>query len=254
MKRLTLPAVLLLVACSVEAPAPETSHAEPALAPATLPIDDAAGHRMEALTQEGDRWCTENHTWCVQSGEQTAGLVRQGDASLPLPAPGAPWPNVILTGPESALIGLITSESQMYSGGDASTTHLTLYDVSGGAVRAVGTMPLTGAAAIRACFNEDDQQRRAGACQDRYTFVSRVSIDAENTGGPPRIVLETAAGTFPGQVSRQEDSSERAPLTEQDLVWWQDDACSFRRVYTLGADGTYAPDQPLPACGDYLEP
>ena len=115
--------------------------------------------------------------------------------------------------------------------------------------------PFFGAAAmIRACFDEDDEEQRAGACHDQYTFVTRISLDEGVSEGAPRIMLETAAGSYPGRVTRQADSLEQAPLTQADLVWAQDATCSYRRTYTRSADGLYAPDQPLPPCTDYLEP
>ena len=72
--------------------------------------------------------------------------------------------------------------------------------------------------------------------------------------GAPHIVLETAAGSYPGRVTRNADSLEAPALTQADLVWAHDETCSYRRTYSQGADGLYAPDQALPACSDYLEP
>jgi len=115
-------------------------------------------------------------------------------------------------------------------------------------------MPLSASSMVRACFDEQDEQQRAGACHDQYAFVTRISLDEGVTEGAPRIMLETAAGSFPGRVTRTADSLEAAPLTEADLVWAQDETCSYRRTYAHGADGLYAPDQPLPPCSDYLEP
>ena len=115
-------------------------------------------------------------------------------------------------------------------------------------------MPLGGSADVRACFDEDDEKQRAGACHDQYTFVTRITLDESVREGAPRIMLETAAGSYPGRVTRNADSLEQSPLTETDLVWAHDATCSYRRTYSRGADGLYAPDRPLPACADYLEP
>jgi len=84
--------------------------------------------------------------------------------------------------------------------------------------------------------------------------VTRISLDEGVADGSPRIILETAAGSYPGAVTRTADSLEQPALTEADLVWAQDQTCTFRRTYTRGPDGLYAPDQPLPGCSDYLEP
>ncbi|MCA8887142.1 MAG: hypothetical protein KDA35_10960, partial [Hyphomonadaceae bacterium] len=107
---------------------------------------------------------------------------------------------------------------------------------------------------VRACFNQEDETLRAGACHDQYRFVSRISLDESVSEGAPRVLLETAAGSFPGRVTRDADSLEAAPLTQADLVWAHDETCSYRRIYSQGSDGLYAPNQPLPACTDYLEP
>jgi hypothetical protein len=115
-------------------------------------------------------------------------------------------------------------------------------------------MPLDASSMVRACFDEADETQRAGACHDEYRFVSRISLNEGVAEGAPQIVLETAAGSYPGRVTRSADSTEAPALTQADLVWAQDSTCSFRRTYSRGADGLYTPDQALPPCADYLEP
>jgi hypothetical protein len=253
MKKFFVLAALLLAACSAEAPAPGAVTEEPALAPVSLPMSDQAGNRMEALTQNQTRWCTGDETWCVEGGETRANVL-DGEETIILPAGGEVWPAIVRIGGDSALVGLITSDNQMYSGGGAQTQQLVLYEVGDSQAREMVRLPYSGSVQIRACFSEEDEQQRDGACHDLYTFVSRVSLDQGVASGAPRLVLETAAGTFPGSVTRNADSLERAPLQESDLVWGHDGTCSYRRVYARGADGLYAPDQPVPACSDYLEP
>jgi hypothetical protein len=243
MKRMIIALTTLLVAACAPA-APTEPPGPPELDAVTLPLADQAGNRMEALTQNGARWCTEDNVWCVEGAAVTATFA-SGAPAVTLPAEGEIWPVIVRSG-ESAL--------QMYSGGGGRAQHLTLYDVAGGAAREVARMPLSGSADIRACFDEADERQRAGACRDEYQFISRLLIDETVASGPPVLILETEAGSYPGRVTRTADSLEQPPLTDADLVWAQDESCTFRRTYTRGADGLYAPNEPLPGCSDYLEP
>jgi len=256
--RLMLAAALLAVgACS---PAAETAATAPSTPPAleavTLPQSDGAGNQMVALEQigEGGMFCAGGEAWCVLTGDEGAVSVAQdGGAQVALPTRGERWPNAIVS-QGAAIVGVIETETQTYSGGGGSASHLTLYRVANGAAMEIAKLPYAAAIDIRACFTEEDTRRRMDACSDQYNFVSRVRLDETVTSGAPRIVLETAAGTFPGRVTRGEDSLERSALTQADLVWAQDDVCSFRRTYSATAAGPYAPDAELPACSDYLEP
>jgi hypothetical protein len=250
MKRLMIVAALLACACTpptTDESAPNT--AAPSLPSVTLPVSDQAGNRMEALIQHGERWCTDDGVWCVESGLVSA----NGAPAIALPGEGELWA-VILRSGETALVGRTTIESTPYSGGGAHAMHLTFYEIANGAAREVLRIPYAASAMIRACFSEQDEEARAGACHDEYAFNTRISLDESVSGGSPRIVLETAAGSYPGAVTRTTDSAERGVLTEADLVWAHDETCSYRRTYTRGADGLYTPDQELPACSDYLEP
>lgn len=255
MKKLLLACVagLALGACGSE-PA-HNPGSPPALEAPTLPIADAAGNRMEALGAPGPNGvCTQDGVWCVlQDGE-----VRNGAASagrLPPPAEGVSlWPVIVRAADnQTALLGVVRTQSQMYSGGDGSAGHLTLIQIGGGAAREAGSLPLGGVINIRACFDEEDQRNRQGACSDQYWLVSRVALDETSTDAP-RFTLRTEAATFPGRLSRGEDSTQKPPLQQSDLVWTRDETCSFERTYARGGDGIYAPNEALPACADYLEP
>lgn len=263
--KLLMIAAAVLLACACTPPASEmtANTAEPSLPAVTLPLADQAGNRMVALTQEGDRFCTGDGVWCaIQDGDGV--LVTHGGANAGSIAVGAAddgttwtvWPTIVRVGRDDAslLIGVVMSTHQMYSGGGGEASQLIVYNVTGGVANEAVRMPLSASSDVRACFNEEDEKQRAGACHDQYDFVTRISLDESVTAGAPRIVLETAAGSYPGRVTRNADSLEAAPLTEADLVWSHDETCSYRRTYSQGADGLYAPDQPLPACSDYLEP
>ncbi|MBL8546813.1 MAG: hypothetical protein JNL81_10130 [Hyphomonadaceae bacterium] len=263
MKRLMIAAALLACACTPPVTEEAVNTAEPSLPGVTLPVADQAGNRMEALSQTSERWCTGDGVWCavndgvgvaVTKGGESVGMIHVAE-----PADGdswEAWPVIVRIGRDdnSVLLGVTQTTHQMYSGGGGQATQLVLYAVAGGAANEVVRMPLGATADIRACFSEDDERQRAGACHDQYTFATRISLDEGVAEGAPRIMLETAAGSFPGRVTRNADSLAAAPLTQADLVWAQDETCSYRRTYSRGADGLYTPDQPLPACADYLEP
>jgi hypothetical protein len=221
---------------------------------------------MEALSQNGDAWCSADNLWCVRSFENEWTVVH-GVSSVALPVTDegevSAWPVLIRTtelGP--VYVGLVQTVQQMYSGGGGSAARVTVYEVMPTdpgirIVRSMATLPLSGSADIRACFDEGDERQRAGACRDQYTFVTRISLDQTVTEGKPRLVLETAAGSYPGRVTRSADSLAAAPLREEDLVWARDETCSYRRVFTRTGETlgrAYIPDAPLPECADYLEP
>lgn len=251
MKRFIVCAALL-AACSQQAP--ETDAGPPAeLAPVTLPVADQAGNRMEALTQNGARWCAADNAWCVEADETGARAIN-GATTIALGEPADVWPSIIRNADGSVVVGLIRTQSQMYSGGGGEAGELALFTVANGAAQAAGTLPYSGSLMIRACFSEEDQRARGDACHDEYDFATRISLNESAGTGPAQILLETAATTFPGRLSRNEDSTEKPPLQASDLVTWTDPTCSYRRTYVRGADGRYAPDQPLPDCSQYLEP
>lgn len=263
MKRLMTAAALLACACTPPAAQNAANTAEPSLPSVTLPIADQAGNRMETLTQNGERWCTSDGLWCVTTlDDSTVSARQENGAATTIPITDVAegdswglWPRVVrIGGDESVLLGVVRTTHQMYSGGGGEASQLVLYAVRDGIANETVRMPLSGGAHVRACFGEDDEKQRAGACHDQYTFVTRISLDESVSEGAPKILLETAAGSYPGRVTRNADSLEQPPLTQADLVWARDATCSYRRTYARGADGLYAPDQPLPACADYLEP
>jgi len=265
MKRLMIAAAALL-ACACTPPATEedaVNTAEPTLPGVTLPVADQAGNRMEALTQNGDRWCTGDGVWCTVNDGAGVTVTKGGASVATIPVAEAEegdawesWPVIVRVGRDdaSAIVGVVHTDNEPYSGGGGAASQLVLYSVSGGAANETVRMPLSGSKMIRACFDETDSDRRVGACHDEYAFVTRISLDEEVSDGAPRLILQTAAGAFPRSAALNIDSEEEPPLTQADLVWSPDQTCSYRRTYSRGADGLYMPDQPLPPCADYLEP
>ena len=178
-------------------------------------------------------------------------IVRLGNSALSVVAQGEALDSAVL-------IGVEARTSAGYSGGAASATDLQLLlatrSVEGVKLRRVMNVPVAGWSMIRACFSEDDMAQRAGACHDEYTFEGTLTLDPQGEG-MPRFGYQTRATSFPGPVSRSEDSLKNPPLDESDLVTVVDEACSYRRTFVHDpAAGAYRPDSPLPACEDYTVP
>lgn len=210
---------------------------------------------------------------CSLDGERCVGVVGEGDevqpmlrvaADLPAAAPEetyssetyASWPGLIRT-PGGILAGIEVQERSMYSGGGGSASTLRLYRLNADGDAAgdpVLTVPLKGALKIRACFSEEDMKQRAGACHDEYEFAAVLTADSSG-GGWPVLTYATTATAFPRGASRSEDSLEKPPLTEADLVAAPDPKCSFERRFVFDSfSGVYRPDASLPDCSDYTVP
>ena len=258
MKRLLICVAALVCACSPPA-------AKSDAPPADAPMADAAGNRMEALAENAGRWCTGDGVWCVVAEDDSTAVVTHGSetaATIPVAnsAEGNSWevwPHVIRVGrnDESTIVGVVNVDRQMYSGGGASARRVSLFEVASGqeAQQVLAGIPISAEAMIRACFTQEHTAARQDACHDEYDFTGTIALDPDVAQGPPRLILTTEATSFPGQRTRNSDSTTEAPLQQGDLVRWRDDACSYRRVASRDGDG-YVWDAPLPACADYLEP
>lgn len=251
MKRLLICVAALVCACSP--PAAKTD-----APPADAPMADAAGNRMEVLTENAGRWCSGDGVWCVAVSAGMAQITHQGTQLANLTVGEVEvWPHIIRVGrnDDSAIIGLVTVEREMYSGGGASVRWMSLFEVAPGqeADWVLPSIPIAGEAMVRACFTEEHAAARQEACHDEYDFAGTISLDPTVSEGPPRLILTTEASSFPGQRTRASDSTTEPPLQPGDLTRWRDETCSYRRVASRDADG-YVWDAPLPACADYLEP
>lgn len=256
MKRIVFVVATLLAAC---APPEQQETAPPpsAAASTTQAGTDGAGNRLEALAPSGDRHCSADDAWCIDATGMITGpdgVQRAITTNLRESEEQAPWPWIIrLAGDEQrALIGQTYTSNDMYSGGGASGTWLTLYEVSAGRDQVTPMMSvlIDGSAMIRACFDEDDARERFDACHDEYRFSGALMLDPATQSGAPRLIYATEASTYPGRRSRMTDSAETPPRSREDLVWAADETCTFQRTFTRGAEG-YAPDQPLPECSGY---
>lgn len=215
--------------------------------------------------------CTADRRWCalIETNETDEQLVlRLYDGTPDGRAPAAShlieseasegfWkPGVILrrAGSDDVILGADMELQAMYSGGGGMSSYRTLIRfIPGEAPQEILTIPMSGSLMIRACFGEEDMKQRAGACHDEYEF--NAELKAEGDAFPPRLTYASTATTFPGPVSRNEDSLAKPPLKPKDLVKAVDAECSVRRVFTFDpAANAYVPDAPLPDCGDYTVP
>ena len=164
-------------------------------------------------------------------------------------------PHLVREGDGAVTVGLLASRRTGYSGGGALATRLILVRAEPGAAQAAAvlTVPVEGSAMVRACFSEDDMRLRRQACHDDYQFSGTLTLAPGGEGGHPPFLLATRARTYPGDVTRWEDSDERPPLRRGDLVWAEHSGCSYRRTFAFNSTaGRYVADAPLPDCGQFL--
>jgi hypothetical protein len=211
--------------------------------------------RCAQLTRQGENW-----TLTVYDRPPgTRGMVTlarylvpsDGDVTATI------WPHMVAVGGSAReMYGVEWSRSQGYSGGGSSATTLSLgiFDAKSPDMVQIASVPGGFSAMIRACFSERDMKKRAGACHDEYDMKVSLTLDPSVPRGIPRFVYTTRAKTYPGRVSRSEDSLTKRPLTKRDLVWAVDRVCSYRRMLAFDSrTGGYAFDAPPPECADYTE-
>lgn len=248
---------------------------------------DAAGNRVvpfaatpSAPVPDGEvarpLHCTASGYWCAwlrpaeQPGEDPEGWYidifqgRRAIASGPTRsmALADPWDSEFSIHPEAIqeadgalIIRIERRRRTSFSGGWASASFLELVRAPIGAdpLERLLLMPASGGIGIRACFDEDDQRARRGACHDEYESASTLSLDSAVREGRPRFIFEARARTYPGLRSRDEDNSELR-LGRSDLVWTVDPVCSYRRTFSWDETaGSYAPDLPVPLCVQYFD-
>lgn len=149
------------------------------------------------VVHEGQDWTLElyDHLPAAPNPTTRIAIVTDGQISFV-----ALWPNAVRQADGHVLVGAQVTQSTYYSGGGASNTALTLYDVMGGTAepQAVLDVSIGGSAMIRACSSELDRRMRAGACHDQYDFTGTLTLDPVTRAGHPRFRLTTIARTFPG--------------------------------------------------------
>lgn len=262
------------------------------MAPAAS-ASEKPSHKLEELriqaraaAQLEESMCTADGVWCVarpvaapvdtsgdvdRSANLTVTYKTTGKSAVAATIPlfetdsefaeAAPWPSIIrlkhASNHDVALVGILRTQRQMYAGGGGSATHLTLYEVSTSREqrsRPVATIPYGSSIQIRACFDEDDMKRRRDACSDEYTFSSTLTLDT-SAKDTLRLAYKSHAETYPGVVSRDQDSTAAPPLKEEDLQPATNAQCSFERTLTRNVQsGLLEWNEPPPACTDFLEP
>ncbi|KRA00645.1 hypothetical protein [Achromobacter sp. Root565] len=244
---------------------------------AALPATALAAPNTEPLKLNADNklYCNAQTDWCV--GIKTDGAFGENGpfaTSRTLRAdyrfwdsPDVPdfkhftvWPELIRLSEERALVGVVGpaepdfKASTPFSGGGFERRDLYLYDVNLGeqtGANLVLVMPYTADASIRACFNEADQEKRAGQCSDVYQFTA--SLKALPGKELPDLQVQTQATRSPAGASRFADSSARPALTKAQLAPQADKQCSYTVTYTWKAsDASYQPATPLPDCAEFL--
>ncbi|MBN3006777.1 hypothetical protein JW897_23850 [Chromobacterium alkanivorans] len=258
-------------------------------AAAAQPADvDLAGNSIKTLTLESTSEPAESKQGCTTDRQLCIELVAQTKEAPPIlriqPAAGqgadallelrnlqtdalwdnrrslSLWPYMvqIAATDQGVMVGVREDVSTMYSGGGGSFSTLRLLQIypkgAGFEMREVLALPLASSLMIRACFSERDFAYRRGACHDEYSFSSNIKLDRSVAAGFPRLIYRTRATSFPGPVSRSRDSLGKR-LRKKDIATVVDQACTFQRLLTRQPDsGVYAPDKPMPACDEYLEP
>lgn len=158
------------------------------------------------------------------------------------------------------LIGVLVQTAMPYSGGQAATSRLHLYPLIVGHVGGIGpelaSLPWASEINIRACFDDDDIDRRKGVCHDSYTFGASLMLTDQLDGHDlPVLVYRAQATAYPQTARRWEDSSAAPPLRDEDLSHWTDFECTYQRTlrFNPGTD-RYEMDRPAPDCRAYYEP
>lgn len=249
--------------------------AQPAAAPANVVVDLVAG--------EDGRRCLPDNSLCLDVPAAQAGGA--AGASLIVTSPSSDnrdtvalpfgadelaglWPRLIVV-PQGAeaenperrqyLVGVVTEERAMYSGGGGSGSrlHLLRLDRNADGV-SLGAEVLDtvwdSSLMIRACFSEEDMKDRLGACHDEYSFTGALAAAGPDGGELPSLTLRTTATAYP-QTSRRTEDNSTVKLKKSDLAQWKDPECSYTRLLHYNpATARYEMDRPAPDCSVYTTP
>lgn len=169
------------------------------------------------------------------------------------------WPSIVRLADGTLLLGAEENWFNGYSGGGGSATTLRLFRLNRRNIdmpmNEVFTTVISAGITIRACFGERDMKDRRGACHDEYDFRTTLALDPQPANGMPRLSKLTLATTYPGDVSRNEDSLAKGRLKKSDLFHKRREHCSYRRVFTFDPkSGSYQPDIAEPDCSEFTVP
>lgn len=253
--------------------------AQPAAAPAPAP----ANVIVDLVAGADGRRCLPDNSLCLEvpateeGGAAGASLIvalpssdNSDTVALPFGADelAGLWPRLIVV-PQGAeadnperrqyLVGIVTEERAMYSGGGGSGSrlHLLRLDRNADGV-SLGAEVLDtvwdSSLMIRACFSEQDMKDRLEACHDEYRFTGALGTAAPDGGELPSLTLRTTATAYPLTSRRTEDNS-AIKLKKSDLAQWKDPECSYTRLLHYNpATARYEMDRPAPDCSVYTTP
>lgn len=195
------------------------------------------------------------------------------------------WPQIIplsvgardVQGSQSALIGIITHQSTMYSGGGGASDQLHLFRIryEAGNVRLgdeLAALTLRVSLLIRACFTEEDYNKSGEACHDDYQYNATLSTvpkvahksapktaqkslqNGESSGDWPALYYQSIATAYPRRSRRSKDNSTNRNLRKSDLVHWKNTKCSYTRTLRYNpVTKQYTPTRPEPDCRVWTE-
>lgn len=236
----------------------------------------ASGPLVALTGEEGKGSCLPDRSLCLEvppteEGSGAGAVLRVSSPDAPSVSLTLPefaevqsvelWPRLIRArdNPDRYLVGILTGQTSMYSGGGGSASELHLIELDGApaAPRLGGealVVPWTGSVLIRACFSEKDMKDRLEACHDDYEFGAAFAVAPGSAAVFPTLSYRAVATAFPRTSRRSEDNS-ATRLKSADLVRARDPACTYDRVLRYDpAASRYEPDRPLPDCSDYTTP
>jgi hypothetical protein len=191
------------------------------------------------------------------SSDDDGASISLWDRAIRLPNPNARAGSVTVY-----LVGIVRTIRRGYSGGGGASERLHLFQltIADGAAQLgpeLVSMPLHASLMIRACFAEEDGERRRGACHDEYEYGAALTLDPadDRSGNLPALRYETQATAYPQTARRGEDSNAARPLEASDLSHWRDPECSYTRMLRFNpATERYEMDRPAPDCSSYTVP
>lgn len=240
---------------------------------------------VQLVAGEGDRRCLPDKSLCLElakaggDGDAAGSLIVTSPASGrvdTLPLPYGPddgqglelWPVLVAVpkGVEAGsadrseyLVGIVTEQRTMYSGGGGSGGRLHLLRLAqtpanvalGGEVLDV---EWDSSLMIRACFSEKDMKDRLGACHDEYSFKGVLAAAPDDGGELPSLTYRSFATAYP-QTSRRTEDNSGQKLKKSDLAQWSDPECSYTRTLRYNpATARYEMDRAAPDCSVYTTP
>ncbi len=240
---------------------------------------------VQLVAGEGDRRCLPDKNLCFELAKADGDADIAGSLIVTSPTSGKVdtvslpygsddgeglelWPNLVAVpkGGEAGsvdrseyLVGVITEQRTMYSGGGGSGGRLHLLRLARTPTNiALGSEVLNvewdSSLMIRACFSEKDMKDRLGACHDEYSFKGILAGAPDDGGELPSLTYRSFATAYP-QTSRRTEDNSGQKLKKSDLAQWSDPECSYTRTLRYNpATARYEMDRAAPDCSVYTTP